>query len=303
MLPQKIMLLVNPIAGTKKKDVVEKKFAKACVAKQIAFEILPTQPFGTYSFLEDKIVNEQFTDIVVAGGDGTINHVFSSLCHLPNIRFGILPVGSGNGLANSAHIPHKLEQAIGILFNPSTISIDGFSINHHTSFMLSGLGFDARVAQQFSQQNTRGLLTYTKQSLVQFFKAQPYTFSITIDGVQVYTDAFFISVANSNQFGNNVTIAPQASLTDGLLDVVIVQKMSKMKLPFALLQQIRGNNRLQALVQEFQEKHIIYLQTPELKIHNLKLAPLHVDGDPVETAEHIHIQVHRQLLSLIVPKT
>ncbi|HAI85267.1 MAG TPA: diacylglycerol kinase, partial [Chitinophagaceae bacterium] len=98
------------------------------------------------------------------------------------------------------------------------------------------------------QKSTRGLLTYAQQSIVALFKAQPYQFKVSLPEFEFFTDAYFISVANSNQFGNNFTIAPKASLSDGLLDIVVVQKMSKMKLPFAILRQIRGNNKLQALV-------------------------------------------------------
>ncbi|MFY8004758.1 MAG: diacylglycerol/lipid kinase family protein, partial [Chitinophagaceae bacterium] len=96
---------------------------------------------------------------------------------------------------------------------------------------------------------SRGLITYTQQSILHYFKAQPYQFEVVVDDFSFFTDAFFISIANSNQFGNNFTIAPQASLSDGLLDVVIVQKMNKAKLPFAVLRQMRGNNKLEALVE------------------------------------------------------
>ena len=104
----------------------------------------------------------------------------------------------------------------------------------------------------------RGLLTYTQQSIVNYFKAQPYQFEVALDGFSFFTDAYFISIANSNQFGNNVTIAPEASLHDGMLDIVIVQKMHKARLPFAVLRQIRGNNKLQQLVEDMSKKNIIY---------------------------------------------
>ncbi len=97
--------------------------------------------------------------------------------------------------------------------------------------MLSGIGFDAKVAHDFAEKATRGLITYTQQSLINFFKAHPYQFEIITDDISFFTEAYFISIANSNQFGNNMTIAPQASIADGLLDIVIVQKMNKARLP------------------------------------------------------------------------
>jgi diacylglycerol kinase family enzyme len=143
------------------------------------------------------------------------------------------------------------------------------------------------------------LLTYTQQGLINYFKAQPYQFEVQVNGLSFFTDAFFISIANGNQFGNHVTIAPQAQLNDGLLDIVIVQKMNKAKLPFAVLKQIRGNNKLQQLVEDISGKSILYFQTPSITINNLKHAPLHIDGEPVETQEKIQANVIKNCFRLI----
>lgn len=144
-------------------------------------------------------------------------------------------------------------------------------------------------------------MSYTTQTLIEFFKANPYQFEIKLPEFSFFTDAFFISVANSNQFGNNVTIAPKASLTDGLLDLVIVQKMPKSGMPLAILKQIRGNNHLHNLAESIGKQHVLYLQTPSVEISNIKLAPMHVDGDPCETAKTIHAQVVPQSIRLFVP--
>jgi len=122
-----------------------------------------------------------------------------------------------------------------------------------------------------------------------------------LDGFSFYTDAYFISIANSNQFGNNFTIAPNASLDDGLLDIVIVQKMNKAKLPFAILRQIRGNNKLQELVDDMSQKNILYFQTPSLTIRNLKHAPFHVDGEPAETRDEYKVELIRRCFKLLQP--
>ena len=167
--------------------------------------------------------------------------------------------------------------------------------------MLSGIGFDAQVAHDFATKASRGLMMYTQQSILNYFKAHPYQFEVVLDSFSFFSDAFFISIANSNQFGNNFTIAPQASLNDGLLDIVIVQKMNKAKLPFAILQQVRGNNKLQQLVEDMTQKNILYFQTPSLTIKNLKHAPLHIDGEPKETADEFRIDILRDCFELIQP--
>ena len=165
--------------------------------------------------------------------------------------------------------------------------------------MLSGIGFDAQVAHDFASKSSRGLLTYTHQSLLNFFKAQPYQFEIILPDFSFYTDAFFISIANSNQFGNNFTIAPKASLNDGLLDIVIVQKMNKAKLPFAVFKQIRGNNKLQDMVENIGSKTVLYFQVPSLIIKNLKHAPFHIDGEPKETFEEFKIEILKDCFDLV----
>ena len=112
--------------------------------------------------------------------------------------------------------------------------------------MLCGLGFDAQVAHDFAVQGKRGLMTYIKQTISNFFAAKSYSFDIVNQGKSFNTDAYFISIANSNQFGNNFTIAPSASLSDGLLDIVIVTSQNKLSLLLQTFKQIRGKNKLQA---------------------------------------------------------
>jgi diacylglycerol kinase family enzyme len=115
------------------------------------------------------------------------------------------------------------------------------------------------------------------------------------------TDAFFISVANSNQFGNQFTIAPKASLSDGLLDVVIVKKMNKIVLPFSVLLQVAGNKRLIEGVEYLEKKNIIYMQTDKIRILNPGLTPLHIDGDPTDTLSDFEIRIIPKCFKLIQP--
>jgi len=299
-MERKIIYLINPISGTSKKEGIKKLIERETTAREIPFEILPTDPKGDYDFLKEKITAEHFTDIVIIGGDGTVNQVTNALRHLPVI-FGIIPFGSGNGLAFAAEIPKKPEAALAIIFSGNTKPVDAFYINEYYSCMLSGLGFDAQVAHNFAAKSTRGLFTYTQESLINFFKAHPFQFEVVWNDFSFFTDAFAISIANSNQFGNNLTIAPKANLNDGLLDIVIIQKMSKAKLPFALLQQLRGNNKLKELVDDMSKKSVLYFQTASLTIRNLKYAPLHIDGEPRETTEEFKIEVLKDAFNLLQP--
>ena len=299
-MERKIIYLINPISGTSKKEKTRLLIERETAFQEIPDTVFFTSQDGDYEVVRDAIINEHYTDVVMVGGDGTINQATQALRDT-GVRFGIIPSGSGNGLARAANIPTKIKSALAIIFGGKALPVDAFTINGSYSCMLSGIGFDAQVAHDFAQKTTRGLFTYTQQSIINFFKATPYQFEIIIDGFSFFTDAFFISIANSNQFGNNATIAPQASLSDGLLDVVIVQKMNKAKLPFAILRQMRGNNKLQKLVDDMSTKSVLYFQTPALKIKNLKLAPLHIDGEPRETAAELNIEIIQNAFLLLQP--
>jgi diacylglycerol kinase family enzyme len=167
--------------------------------------------------------------------------------------------------------------------------------------MLCGLGFDAQVAHNFAKQKKRGLVTYIKETLTHFVKAKPYKFEINNKENSFSTNAYFISIANSNQFGNQFTIAPKASLSDGLLDIVIVKKMSKLRLLFALMQQIISGKISNYEEKTFHKKDVLYFQTNKLTIQNLEKAPLHVDGDPAVTMDKFSIQVVPKAFKLIQP--
>lgn len=297
-MSRKIIYLLNPKSGTQKKEAIKILIEKETKRLDIPFEILHTNAEGNYGLVKDKIEEEGFTDVVMIGGDGTVNQVTNALRGC-KVNFGIIPVGSGNGLARAANIPMKTQAALALIFTGKSKAIDAFMVNEHYSCMLSGVGFDAQVAHDFATKATRGLLTYTQQSIINYFKAHPYQFEIIMNDFSFFSDAFFISIANSNQFGNNFTIAPKASLSDGLLDIVIVQKMNKAKLPFAILQQMRGNNKLQNLVEDISKKNILYFQTPSITIKNVKLAPLHIDGEPYDTKEELEISIIKDCFKLI----
>ncbi len=299
-MTRKIIFLVNPISGTARKENTIKEIEKVVQQKKLQYSFVSTNPAGDYGFLRDSIEKDGITDIFIVGGDGTVNQVTNALRGV-KVRFGIIPLGSGNGLAFAAGISHKPMQALEQMLTGTAIPVDAFLINDYYSCMLSGVGLDANVAHDFAGKATRGLITYTQQTIINYFKAHPYQFEIIIDNFSFFTEAFFISIANGNQFGNNVTIAPFASLNDGLVDVVIVQKMNKAKLPFAIIKQLRGNNKLQQLVDDMAKKTVLNFRTSELTIKNLKLAPLHVDGEPVKTDSELSIKVLKHCFELIHP--
>lgn len=297
-MQRKLLYIVNPISGTRNKKNLREIIEQETKKIGLPFGIYPSVADGDYSFLHPIIKEQKFTDVIIAGGDGTINQVVNSL-RKQGVQFGIIPCGSGNGLAFSAGIPKDPVKALKIAFNSKSKLTDGFKINGRFACMLVGLGFDAQVAHDFANAPKRGLATYVKKTLQNFFTAKAYSFIISTPEKEIKTEAFFISIANSNQFGNNFTIAPKASLTDGLLDVVIMTKQSKLSMLFQTLKQISGFNKVQRVDIVDERSSLIYFQTESLHIANVDEAPMHIDGDPVETIRELEFKVKKDCFRLV----
>ncbi len=298
MPDRRIIYIINPISGTRtKKDLLS--FIEQQTKKQgIPFQIFPSVASGDYSFLHHIIKEQKITDVVIAGGDGTVNQVVAGLMDC-DVNFGIIPCGSGNGLALAAKISKQPAKALNIIFNGKAIATDGFYINDSFACMLCGLGYDAKVAHDFANQPKRGLATYARMAFRNFFSMKPHRFQIQLQNGVIETDAWFMSIANSNQFGNNFTIAPKASLSDGLLDIVIVSSKTKIGFVFKTLRQLAGWNKLKAESVIKGKKGVIYFQTDKLTISNPSSAPLHIDGDPAETAKEFKIEIKKKCFRLI----
>jgi YegS/Rv2252/BmrU family lipid kinase len=291
------IFLINPRAGVQRGKPLTQIIEEKCTAAQHSFEIIHTVADGNYHFLIEKIQQQQITDVIVCGGDGTISAVTSAIRHLP-VNIGIVPRGSGNGLAFAAGISKEPNKALDIIFKGHATMVDAFLINRQFSCMLSGIGFDAKVAHDFDHEHKRGFWKYVKLVLKNLFSIRTYPFIIKSADQQFSGDAYFISIANSNQFGNHFTIAPKASLNDGLLDIVAVEKNNLLLLPFRVLWHIRFGKFTKA---EAKSHGITYFQTSALTIQNPSLAPFHIDGDGKATAQVFQVEILQNAYRLLVP--
>lgn len=299
-MKRKLIFLINPISGRGDKNSLDQVIRNKTSSAGFEFEIYPTVASGNYAFLKSIIREKGFTDVIIAGGDGTINQVIGAL-HDMNLVFGIIPCGSGNGLAFSAGISKNREQALEVIYKGKPESTDAFLINDRFACMLCGLGLDAQVAHDFANDPKRGLITYVRKTLKNFLIAPTYPFEIHSGKQKMKMDALFISIANSNQFGNNFTIAPEASLRDGVLDIVVMNRQSKLSMVLQAVRQVGGYNKVK-LMEEISEKaNVIYFQSDKISIKNPSLAPLHIDGDPAESSTEISIRILKNCFRLIYP--
>jgi diacylglycerol kinase (ATP) len=299
-MERRFIYIVNPISGAKEKNSLRELIHAKTWAAGIGFEVYPSSANGDYSFLYPSIEENGVTDIIIAGGDGTINQVINDLRKF-DVNFGIIPCGSGNGLAFSAGLVKDPSRSLDTIFKGKALQTDAFTINGKFACMLCGLGFDAQVAHDFAHDPKRGLITYIKKTISNFFTSKAYPFVIKTGGRNISTDSFFISIANSNQFGNHFTIAPSASLTDGMLDIVVMNRQNKLSMLYRTLRQVFGLNKLQPVKNLNENKKLLYFQSDKLVIENPQNAPMHIDGDPVDSSPEIKIELISDCFKLIYP--
>jgi diacylglycerol kinase (ATP) len=296
-MQRRFLFLLNPRAGVQKGKPLKQLIEQRCNAAAIPFEIHATSANADYEWLCNKISTDAITDVIVCGGDGTISAVAAFVCKL-NVNIGIIPRGSGNGLAFAAGISKNPDKAFDVIINGKASLVDAFTVNNQFSCMLSGIGFDAKVAHDFDQQKKRGLWKYIQLTAKNLFAIKTYPFTIQSPAVNTKTNAYFISIANSNQFGNHFTIAPKASLNDGLLDIVVVEKTNFAVLPIRILWHIRFGTFTK---KSPKRPGILYFQTDTLRIENPDKAPFHIDGDGKPTAEFFDIKVIPNAYRLLMP--
>lgn len=294
------IFFINPISGTRRKDTLEAFIRNKCKEHNFSFHIAHTNAIGDYTELPNKIVSNNITDVIICGGDGTVNKITAALLHT-NVSVGILPMGSGNGLAYAAGISSNWNKAFDIIVKNKPNWIDGFFVNGHFGCMLTGVGFDAIVAHDFLHQQKRGLIKYILISIKKFWKATSFSFEVNWGHQHISTEAYFISIANSNQFGNYITIAPQAKLNDGLLDVIIVTKKNKISTLYALLQQVVAGTTAKNHEDIRSTAGIHYFQSHHVVIKNPQLAPMHIDGEPIPSCQNIEVMIQKNAFRLLQP--
>ena len=286
-----ITFIINPVSGTTKKKNIPKLIEDIFGNSDIEVSIVNTDYAGHAKEIAANLCTKN-TEIIAVGGDGTINEVVNGIKD-SGATFGIIPSGSGNGLARHLGISMRAKKAMELIKLGHTQNIDLIKINGEYSANVSGVGFDALVAHQFQNSKTRGLLSYAQISMQEFFKYKPKNYQISIDGKELNREAFLISFANSSQFGNNAFIAPQASITDGLIDLCILK-------PFPVVATAIVFERVMAKTIN-NSKFMDIIQGKKITVKN-PAKIYHLDGDPRESDDDLEIEICAGILKLIVPE-
>ena len=290
-MKKKIIFIMNPISGTASKAGIPNLIDSTLDKELFEYEIKLTERAGHASELATEAKNNHADIVVAVGGDGTVNEVARSLVH-SDTALGILPCGSGNGLARHLLLPMNLRKSIEVINACKINDLDYGVINGHPFFCTCGMGFDAFVSMKFAEAGKRGPITYVENVLREGLKYKPETYVIQDENGTNQYKAFLISCANASQYGNNAYIAPQASMSDGLMDVIIMEPIDLIEAPQISIDMFNKTLDKNSRIKTF--------KCQKLHIHRSQPGVIHYDGDPVMTGEEIDVEIRPKGIKIIV---
>lgn len=268
--------------------LAKKNKIKALISKLTDCKLIFTQYMGHATEIAQQAVIQGVHKVVAIGGDGTVNEVGKGLID-SDTALGIIPIGSGNGLARHLKIPLKTEKAIQFAMNQSISKIDVCFLNEIPFFCTAGVGFDAEVANEFAKHQSRGLKTYAQMALKSFRNFNPESYYLDNQENKI---AFAITFANATQYGNNAIISPQSKINDGLMEMVLLKPFPFGAAPIIGVRLFRGT---------LPNSRYIEMQTAEeFSLKSTKDFLIHYDGEPLQlNTNEIHLTIKKQALKVI----
>ena len=290
-MKKKAVFIINLISGTSDKAAIPGLIDQYLDKTQFEYEIAVTQYAGHASEIAAKAKDDGVDVVVAIGGDGTVNEVASAIVH-SSTALGIIPCGSGNGLARHLLLPLNVRKAIEVINRCEIRQLDYGIINDYPFFCTCGMGFDAFVSMKFAEAGKRGPITYVENVLREGLKYKPETYTIEDENGTLQYKAFLISCANASQYGNNAYIAPQASMSDGLMDVIIMEPFDVFEAPQISIEMFSKTLDKNSKIKTFRTRH--------LHIRRDKPGVIHYDGDPVMTGADIDVELKPKGINIIV---
>ncbi len=287
-----IAFIVNPISGTKAKNRVGKLIRELLDLQQFAPTVVVTEYAGHATQLAQQFAMQEYYAVVAVGGDGTVNEVASGLIG-SNTALGIIPNGSGNGFARHLDISTRMNRAIEMLNSSEVINVDYGMVNDKPFFSTCGVGFDAVVAEKFSD-SERGLKGYVQTIFKDLFQYKPESYHLKGQDIYMTTTAFLVNFANASQWGYDAYIAPKASIQDGWLDVAVVSEFPMVA---------AAGLALSLFTKNIDEKlHMNTLRTKELTLTRESEGVAHIDGTPITMPAELHVRIVEDGLKVLVKK-
>jgi len=292
MTSMRTLIIINPTSGTKNKAFVERIIENHLPEDEFNYVIEYTVGPSHATDLAASAAKDGFDLVLAVGGDGTVNETASGLVGT-GTALGIIPVGSGNGLARHLQIPVNPVKAVKELSQSEIMKIDVCLANGRPFFNVAGVGYDALIAHNFAKLETRGFAAYIYNVVNQWFKYKPKKYVVKNGQDKFKARALMISIANGSQFGNNAWIAPNARLDDGLMDICILHKFHSLAAPALAFQLFNKNINESKYLESFRSSKVIIKQKSKMA---------HLDGEPFKLGKKIEFSVLPKALNIFVPK-
>ncbi len=293
-MKKNIVFILNPISGTVSKAGIPALIEERLDKDKFDYRIAATEYAGHATELASAAAKEGADIVVAVGGDGTVNEVGRALVNT-DTAMGILPCGSGNGLARHLNLPMNMKKCVDILNECDIHPLDYGVINQHPFFCTCGMGFDAFISMKFANAGKRGPITYVQKVLEEGLKYTPETYEIEDEEGTHHYKAFLVSAANASQYGNNAYIAPQASMSDGLLDIIIMEPFDMLEAPQVAIELFNKTLDKNLKIKTFRAKHI--------HIHRKESGVIHYDGDPIVSEPDVDISIVPKGIRIVVNPT
>lgn len=290
-MKKRALFILNPISGVSSKAGIPHLIDKYLDKDVFDYEVRTTEYAGHGAQMAAEAAKEDVDVVVAIGGDGTVNEVARAIVHTQT-ALGIIPCGSGNGLARHLMIPMNVRKAIETVNLCDIHELDYGVISGHPFFCTCGMGFDADISQKFAEAGKRGPITYVQKVLEEALKYKPQTYEVVLDGDAARHKAFLISCANASQYGNNAYIAPQASMSDGYMDVVIMEPFDLIEAPQIAIDMFNKTLDKSSRIKTFRAKHV--------EIHREKAGVIHFDGDPVMAGADVDVRLYAKGFRAVV---
>jgi diacylglycerol kinase (ATP) len=292
-MKKKAAFLFNPISGPYRLIPVKPMIERFVNRDLYDFTIIDTEYQYHARKLAAECASKNYDVVFAVGGDGTVNEVGNGLIG-SNTALGIIPCGSGNGLARHLGISMDPFKAIKWLNKSKVVNIDYGKIAGHPFFCTCGVGFDATVSESFAKAGSRGVVTYLENVLKEMitYKIEEYHLSSNY-GFDETVDAFIVNCANADQWGNNAYIAPNASVQDGELDITVIHPFAAVDIPLMALQLF--NKQLD------KSRNVTVHKFKKLTITRKSEGAAHFDGEPIMLGTKIDIEVVPLGIKVLIP--
>lgn len=282
MTKKSIHFIINPISGTGKQENIEEKISQEINSSSFDFFIHYTNEKGHATKIAQQLVLDKADVVVAVGGDGTVNEIAQALVNSPTI-LGIIPTGSGNGLARHLGIPQQVNRSLRLINTLNTKAIDSCSANNQFFVNVSGIGYDGHISHCFAKERKRGMKTYVKLILSEWWTYTVQDFQVYVNGIEVFTGAaVLVSFANGSQFGNNVIVSPESIDNDGEIELCILKPFNFYEIPHVLLALVSRRFHLHKKMQ------IIKCSSATIITQGAKA---HLDGEPKLLGDKIELWV------------